>query len=142
MSCSTLARRGGILATALGLVLALVVVPTARAATPADMLAGYSAQAAAPASPERGQRFFNTNHGQDFGWSCASCHTADPTKLGKHAISDKAIAPLAPAANAKRFTDASKVEFHFRLNCKDVVGRECSAGEKADVLSWLLTLKP
>ena len=134
MSLSTLARGG--------LILLAAAAPAAHAATPAELLAGYSAQAAAPASPERGQRFFKTNHGQDFGWSCASCHTPDPTRPGRHAISEKAIAPLAPAANAKRFTDASKVEFHFRLNCKDVVGRECSAGEKADVLGWLLTLKP
>ena len=137
MSLSTLARGGLILLAAAALA------PAAHAATPAELLAGYSAQAAAPASPERGQRFFKTNHGQNFGWSCASRHTPDPTRPGRHAISEKAIAPLAPAANAKRFTDASKVEFHFRLNCKDVVGRdECSAGEKADVLGWLLTLKP
>jgi hypothetical protein len=31
---------------------------------------------------------------------------------------------------------------NFRMNCKDVVGRECTAAEKADVLSWLLTVKP
>ena len=136
MSFVTLARAGLILLAVAALA------PATQAATPAELLAGYSAQAAAPASPERGQRFFKANHGQDFGWSCASCHTPDPTRPGKHAISEKAIAPLAPAANATRFTDASKVEFHFRLNCKDVVGRECSAGEKADVLSWLLTLKP
>jgi len=136
MALSTLARGS------LVLLLVMALAPAAHAATPAELLAGYSAQAAAPASPERGQRFFKTNHGQDFGWSCASCHTADPAQPGKHAISEKAIAPLAPAASAKRFTDASKAEFHFRLNCKDVVGRECSPGEKADVLSWLLTLKP
>ena len=46
------------------------------------------------------------------------------------------------AANAKRFTDRTAVELNFRMNCKDVVGRECTAGEKADVLSWLLSIKP
>ena len=40
-----------------------------------------------------------------------------------------------------RKTDAAKTEKWFRRNCNDVVGRECSAGEKADVLSWLASLK-
>lgn len=111
-------------------------------ASPAALLAEYSAKAGAPASPERGQRLFTTNFGRDFGWSCASCHGAVPTRNGKHQISEKTIKPLAPAFNPARFTDRSQVEFYFKLNCKDVVGRECTAAEKADVLSWLLTLKP
>ena len=49
---------------------------------------------------------------------------------------------MAPAFNAERFTDAAKVEKWFRRNCNDVVGRECTAAEKADVLAWLSTLKP
>jgi hypothetical protein len=110
--------------------------------TPAALLAEYTAKAGAPASSERGQKLFNTNFGKEFGWSCATCHGAMPTKNGKHDVSEKVIKPLAPAANPERFTDRSQVEFYFRLNCKDVVGRECTAQEKADVLSWLLTLKP
>jgi len=51
------------------------------------------------------------------------------------------VQPLAPAANGQRFTDPAKVEKWFRRNCNDVLGRECSAAEKADVLSWLLSLK-
>ena len=50
--------------------------------------------------------------------------------------------PLAPAAHARRFSDAAKAEKWFRRNCNDVLGRECSAAEKADVLAWLNTLKP
>ena len=67
---------------------------------------------------------------------------AVPTKASRHAISDKRLAPLAPAFNDKTFTDRAKVEGWFRTNCKDVVGRECTAQEKADVLGWLVTLKP
>ena len=66
----------------------------------------------------------------------------DPTGKGKDQTSEKPIAPLAPAANAKRFTEPGRVDNYFRLNCKDVVGRECSAQEKADVLAWLISLKP
>ncbi len=119
---------------------ALVFVAVAHAATPAQLLAAYSAQAGSAAVPERGQKLFTTRHGQE--WSCSSCHGAVPTKVGKHASTGKAIGPMAPAFNAERFTDPAKVEKWFRRNCNDVVSRECSAGEKADVISWLLTLKP
>jgi hypothetical protein len=37
--------------------------------------------------------------------------------------------------------DATKTEKWFRRNCNDVMGRECSAAEKADVIAWLRTLK-
>jgi mono/diheme cytochrome c family protein len=113
----------------------------AFAATPSDLLAGYRAAAnnVAP-SAERGQQLFTTTHGRE--WSCASCHRASPTQAGQHANTGKPIAPLAPAHNAERFTDAAKTEKWFRRNCNDVIGRECNAGEKADVLAWLMTLKP
>ncbi len=112
----------------------------AQAATPSELLRGYAAQAGAPSSASRGQAFFTQTHGQE--WSCASCHGKTPTQDGRHASTGKTIAPLAPAFNAERFTDAAKAEKWFRRNCKDVAGRECTAAEKADVLAWLLTLKP
>lgn len=112
----------------------------AAAATPAELLAGYTAQAASPAQPARGQAFFTATHGRE--WSCASCHGATPTGAGKHAGTGKPIQPLAPAFNAERFSDPAKVEKWFRRNCNDVAGRECSAGEKANVLAWLMSLKP
>lgn len=109
------------------------------AASPAELLATYSAQAGSPASPARGGQFFTSTHGHD--WSCASCHGAVPTQTGKHAATGKPIGALAPAFNPERFTDAAKTEKWFRRNCNDVVGRQCSSAEKADVLSWLLTFK-
>lgn len=118
---------------------ASLVCAAAHATTPAELLADYSARAAAPAVPARGQRLFATLQGRE--WSCASCHTAVPSQAGRHAATGKAIRPLAPAFNPERFTDAAKVEKWFRRNCNDVMGRECSAAEKADILSWLLTVK-
>jgi mono/diheme cytochrome c family protein len=112
----------------------------ALATTPADILAIYTAKSGAPASPERGQAMFMRKFGRDFE-NCAACHTADPTKAGRDLVQEKEIEPLAPAANGRRFTTPDKVESAFRLNCKDVVGRECTAGEKADILSWLISLK-
>ena len=125
--------------TAAGLAM-IIHLPVAKAATPADLLSGYTAQAGAPPVPARGQQLFTARHGRE--WSCASCHGAIPTQPGKHASTGKVIAPLAPAFNPERFTDSAKVEKWFRRNCNDVVGRECTVTEKADVLSWLLTLKP
>ena len=113
--------------------------PAAHAITPAEQLAAYSAQAGAPAQAARGEQFFTSKHGKD--WSCASCHTASPTVDGKHASTGKLISPMAPAFNPQRFTDTAKTEKWFRRNCNDVVGRECSIAEKADVLAWLLTFK-
>jgi mono/diheme cytochrome c family protein len=115
-------------------------ISSAHAATPAELQAGYSAQAGSPANAARGQQLFTTRQGRE--WSCASCHGALPTQAGKHASTGKAITALAPAFNPERFTDPAKVEKWFRRNCNDVAARECSAAEKADVMAWLLTLKP
>ena len=87
----------------------------------------------------RGELFFKSKHGND--WSCASCNGMPPTQMGKHASTGKAIEPLAPAANAKRLTDDAKVDKWFRRNCKDVLSRECTAIEKADVLAYLVGVK-
>ncbi len=117
----------------------------ALAATPAEIQKGFEApaRASAPAfagfSAQRGEQFFKSQHGRD--WSCASCHTQNPTQQGKHAQTGKTISPLAPAANAQRFSDAAKVEKWFRRNCNDVLARECTAQEKGDVMQYLTSLK-
>lgn len=109
-------------------------------AAPAELLTAYTAQAGSPPQAARGQQFFTARHGRE--WSCASCHGAQPTQAGQHAATGKAIGAMAPAFNPERFTDAAKSDKWFRRNCNDVVGRECTPAEKADVLAWLLTLKP
>lgn len=90
-------------------------------------------------SPPRGEAFFRATHGRE--WSCASCHTQNPTAAGKHAKTDKQIAALAPAANAERFTRTDKVQKWFKRNCNDVLGRACTPQEKGDVLTYLMSLK-
>jgi len=123
-----------------GLVVGLLCLGTpALASTPAELLASYSASAGRSANAPQGQRFFLSRHGHD--WACASCHTEQPTDMGLHATTGKALRPLAPTVNPTRFTDAAKTKKWLRRNCNDVVGRECSAGEKADVLAWLIQLK-
>ncbi len=123
------------------LAFALTLAPlVARAATATELLGHYAQQAGRPAAAARGQALFTSQHGRD--WSCASCHGATPVRPGQHAATGKPIGALAPAANAERFTDPAKVEKWFRRNCNDVLGRECAPAEKADVLAWLITLKP
>ena len=122
-----------------GAVAAALASAPAYAVNASEQLAAYTARSGAPAQPARGQQLFTSKHGKD--WSCASCHSATPTVEGKHASTAKAIGPLAPAFNPDRFADTAKTEKWFRRNCNDVVGRECTPAEKADVLAWLLTLK-
>lgn len=104
------------------------------------LLAGYAASAARAPDLQQGKAFFGARHGRD--WACASCHGPAPVTQGRHAVTGKPIQPLAPGANPARFTDRDKVEKWFRRNCTDVVGRACTDAEKADVLAWLITLKP
>jgi hypothetical protein len=108
--------------------------------TAAQQLAHWSAQAGTPGNADKGKAFFTARHGGE--WACASCHGTPPTAQGKHASTGKPIAPLAPAFNPKAFTDTAKVDKWFRRNCNDVLSRECTAVEKADVLAYLNALKP
>ena len=122
----------------LALMCSLALTATANAETPQDILKLYQAQSKQTASADRGQTLFTTNHGKT--WSCASCHGNPPTQIGKHASTGKSINPLAPAFNSERLTDLNKVEKWLRRNCNDVLGRECTNAEKADVISWLIKL--
>lgn len=116
----------------------------ASAETPSQVLASIQNEAKATPgfqgfSAARGESFFKTTHGKES--SCASCHTENPAAQGKHANTGKAILPLAPSANAERFSDPAKVEKWFKRNCNDVLGRVCTAQEKGDVLTYLLAIK-
>jgi hypothetical protein len=122
---------------ALALLMAAAV-QSVQAQTPQAILQGYSTQAGVPAVAQRGRELFTSRHGKD--WSCSTCHGAVPVQPGQHAATGKSIAPLAPAFEPRRFTDAAKVEKWFGRNCNDVLGRPCSASEKADVMAWLLSL--
>lgn len=119
---------------------ALLVAASAHAAdtSAARQLERFGTASGAPGDAERGRLFFTSRHGGE--WSCASCHRDAPLTAGKHAKTGKTIDPIAPVANAAAFTDTARVDKWFRRNCKDVLGRECSAGEKADVLAYLLGL--
>jgi len=112
----------------------------AQPTSPAQQRARFEADAGHAGDASRGRTFFTAPHTGE--WSCASCHGNPPTARGRHATTGKSLAPLAPAFNPQAFTDTARVDKWLRRNCKDVVARECTAGEKADVLAYLLGLKP
>jgi hypothetical protein len=114
-----------------------------HAETPQQIRQTYVAEAAsqqagfAP-SAKRGDAFFRQRFAiNDKMPSCTSCHTDSPLNAGQHAVTGKAIKPLAVAANADRFSDPAKVEKWFGRNCKEVVGRVCTPAEKADFITYL-----
>ena len=135
--------RRGLRTLALGA--GLLAAGAAAALTPGEIQRGYesAARQATPTfggfSAQRGEAFFRFAHGGH--WSCASCHTQSPVAAGRHAVTGKAIAPLAPIASPSRFTDPAKVEKWFNRNCNDVLKRVCTPAEKGDVLAYLMSLK-
>lgn len=100
----------------------------AKAADPA--LTGFDAA--------RGEAFWHAPHtgGKPDTPSCTSCHTKDPKASGQ-TRAGKAIAPMAVSKSPDRFTDAEKVAKWLQRNCMTVLGRECTATEKGDVLTYL-----
>lgn len=119
--------------------IALACVPVQAADTSARVqLEKWSLAAGREGIAQQGEQLFNQKHGDI--WSCASCHNSPPVTSGKHATTSKPIKPLAPAFNTQALTDSAKVDKWFKRNCRDVMKRECTAAEKADVLAYLLSL--
>ena len=89
-------------------------------------------------SAAEGRRIYFAEHVQEGRTvSCATCHTGDPRRPGR-TPAGKVVEPLAPAANPDRLTDRDDVEKWFKRNCKQVLGRECSAAEKGHFVTFLL----
>jgi len=89
-----------------------------------------------------GKFFFNRkikSNGKEV--ACASCHTSNPANDGKDIVTGKAIRPLSPAVNFKRFNDIDVVEEKFTLHCNDIIGSDCTAAEKANYITYLITEK-
>lgn len=85
-----------------------------------------------------GQEFFFKERTNPKGQkdACTTCHTTNLKGQGKTSAG-KPIDPLAPSVNPKRLTDVKEIEKWFTRNCKQVLGRECTAQEKGDVLAFL-----
>lgn len=109
-----------------------------------DRLAGEAKQqnkAFQSFSAERGQIFFLEKHagGKAETPACTTCHTNDP-KLPGASRAGKEIKPMAVSKTPTRFTDAAEVEKWFGRNCNQVLGRDCTATEKGDVITYLMGL--
>jgi cytochrome c peroxidase len=128
--------------------LALALLSPAFAEPPAAqraVLDGYAAaaRAAEPGfapSAERGRTFFFAQHGggKPDTPACTSCHTSDLKGPGR-TKAGKDIEPMAASVAPKRYADPAEVEKWLGRNCKDVLGRACTAQEKADSLAFLLS---
>lgn len=115
--------------------------PQQKGVLDAYLAQSRAAEPAFEASAARGEAFFQGKHagGKPDSPSCTSCHTSNLKSTGK-TRAGKDIEPMAPSVNPKRFSDAADVEKWLKRNCTDVLGRECTAKEKSDVLAYLLTL--
>jgi len=89
-------------------------------------------------SSKRGQRLYMSTNtgGKPATPSCTTCHSTSPVNAGK-TRAGKLIEPMALSKTPNRFSDPKKVAKWFRRNCKSVLGRECSAVEKGDYLTFL-----
>jgi hypothetical protein len=121
----------------------LLISIAAHAETPLQIRQIYATEAAAQQagftpSAKRGETLYRQRFAlNDKMPACTSCHTDSPLNAGQHAVTGKAIKPLAVAANAERFADPAKVEKWFGRNCKEVVGRACTPAEKADFVAYM-----
>jgi hypothetical protein len=128
------------LAPLAALCLVLALDSGASAAPVDDLLQQYRAQGAKDFSSAAGETFWTTPHPDAAGGEprkCALCHTTNLTATGKHAVTGKAIKPLAPSANPERLTDTAKIEKWLDRNCKWTLGRPCTPQEKGDVLTMI-----
>ena len=125
-----------------------VLLPGGQAAADAprdSILAEFHAQAksANPAftgfSAARGEALFRATHvgGKPDTPSCTTCHGAAPQNKGR-TRAGKEIDPIAVSTTPKRFTDPAEVEKWFGRNCMSVLGRECSAAEKGDFITFMM----
>jgi len=111
----------------------------AQAITLDELYKRYDPQGESAFDAERGKQFWHKKHTAKDGSirQCTTCHGDDLTKPGEHVKTKKVIDPLAPSANAKRFTKMKKIKKWFKRNCKWTVGRECSNQEKGDLIKYL-----
>lgn len=139
-------RISGLLVVTAALLSPQIVPLSAMDAAQAGIYRAYEDQArsADPAfsgfDAKRGEAFFQGKHsgGKPDTPSCTSCHTSNLKQPGE-TRAGKRIEPMAASVNPKRFTDAADVAKWFKRNCGDVLGRECTAQEKGDVLAYLLS---
>lgn len=103
------------------------------------MLAEYQADGAGNFSAKGVEALWNKKVKAEDGSerSCASCHHSDLKLQGKHYKTGKVIEPMALSVNPERYKEAKEIRKWFLRNCKWAWGRECTAQEKGNFLTWL-----
>lgn len=132
--------------TLIGAALALAFASASMAGPREDLLAQYASAAKAADQAfksflaERGKTFHTQTFmgGKPATPSCTSCHGTDPRAAGRNPTG-KVIEAVAVSVTPARYTDPAKVEKWFKRNCTEVLGRECSATEKGDWLSFVFS---
>ncbi len=119
----------------------------AQASAIDEKMAEYKAAGASNFSAKAGQAMWNKEVVAEDGSkrSCVTCHNSDVTKPGKHKKTGKVIAAMAPSVpfvaaeegDEPRYSSAKKIKKWFKRNCKWTYGRECTAQEKGDFLTFL-----
>jgi hypothetical protein len=125
---------------AVACLLALTFLQAVHAGELDDLLNRLQQSASRPFSADSGKTFWTTKHTPVAGEparSCSACHSADLKSASKHIRTGKVIQPMAPSVNPERLSDSRKMEKWLLRNCKWVLGRECSAQEKGDVLTFI-----
>ena len=170
-ACGGMARRWRATSGWIALAVTGCLAGVASGETPEQIAERYAVQAreADPSlegfSAEQGHAFYLEKHPlMGVGAvSCASCHRKDPREQVRahrvdilcracHVINDadhpdpksakkRFIEPFAPHANPERFRDYAHVEKFFHTNCMMMLKRDCTAREKGDLLTWLLTVE-
>ncbi|HEY9163449.1 MAG TPA: DUF1924 domain-containing protein [Magnetovibrio sp.] len=109
----------------------------AQAGPREDIIASFGA---GPGNPANGKAMYEATFGtgQPDTPKCTTCHGATPQQGGQ-TRTGKTIDPMAVSVTPDRFTDARKVDKWFQRNCTGVIGRECTAQEKVDFISYMMT---
>ena len=128
------------------LLLPALLLPLSSAAAPRDAPLAALAAAAKDADPafsgfsaSRGEKlhFNRFAGGKAQTPSCTSCHGDNPRGAGR-TPAGKTIDALALSVTPSRYSDPAKVDKWFKRNCQEVLGRQCTAQEMGDWLTFMI----
>ena len=121
-------------------------VASAASSAPRDALLATLAAAAKEADPafsgfsaSRGEKLHFTRFagGKAQTPSCTSCHGDNPRGAGR-TPAGKTIDAVALSVTPSRYSDPAKVDKWFKRNCQEVLGRQCTAQEMGDWLTFMI----
>ncbi len=124
------------------ILLCLAALPAQASEATSQMLEIYRGQGAGEFSADRGKKMWTQNFTQQQTGkqvNCAICHTSNLQQAGAHIKTRKIIEAMSSRTNAERFNETKKIKKWFLRNCKWTIGRECTAQEKGDFLTYFLS---